>query len=710
MSDNDGLMLMNFTTESGPDNASSHRRVKVTGGKWKERRKLKMKLEGRPLRPKRPAAAVEEAPAAAVPEGSAIEPAAKRPRGRNERAPKDVPPQPANAQVVSSLFTSTRAITTSVNDHERASNDVAPSNAPLLQDTFEALGVRGTLLEHLTGKMKIQKPTKIQKMAIPEVLNGKADLFLHAQTGSGKTLAFLLPVLQTLLSLEQRIDRHSGCFAMIVTPTRELAAQIYGVISTLAQCCHYLVPCLLVGGERKKSEKARLRKGANFIVGTPGRMLDHLQNTKVAREQLPHSLRYLILDEGDKLMELGFEETLKSILEIVHSVACDNTRFPRLPQRIVHVLCSATRQGTVSKLGDIALTDPKVIAASDSTTDVSTVPDQLLQKIAIVPPKLRLVTLCAAISELSRKAPTETTTRTIVFISCADSVDFHYDVFSGLGGSHRDLVPGTVRELAAGSRALPCFSADSPPNTVFYKLHGSLPQAVRVATLRHFSSDAAATRGKHLVLFCTDVASRGLDLPRVSTVIEMDPPFAVEDHLHRIGRTARAGVAGESLLFLLPGEEEGYMEHIRAHHPRGWELLRYDRDLLAPAFAAPVARSDRPTTATDAAWDSNATTWHLNVERRVLEDPSAKDLAIKGYTSHIRAYATHISQEKRFFNVRCLHLGHLAKAFGLRERPKGMAAHRGKPATPKPKQDDARTKMLRMARQAVAQSNSEFNY
>ena len=159
----------------------------------------------------------------------------------------------------------------------------------------------------------------------------------------------------------------------------------------------------------------------------------------------------------------------------------------------------------------------------------------------------------------------------------------------------------------------------------------------------------------------------------------------------------------------------------------GWELLKFDEDLLKPAFSdIRVGRNDR--TKEDAEkrrkkdkdenleWDTNATTWHLNVERRLLEDSSFKNVAMRGYTSHVRAYATHISQEKKFFNVRCLHLGHLAKSFGLREKPKSMGALGSKQQLEenderkRNKKEDPKMKLIRMARKAVHQSASEFNY
>ncbi|SCV03360.1 LAMI_0H07536g1_1 [Lachancea mirantina] len=730
MAEDGDLMLMNIDIADYGDQIEPET-AKITGGRWKDRRKIKKMINGKKEGPKR--ASVDEGIVAEAKKVLDFDFGRKRAKIDEKTSTKtqqnggktsteNERPVTLNKQIVSSLFTSRREITTNFDDNKHSNQDsIDPSNAPLQQDSFSAMDIPEPLLTHITDSMKLEKPTRIQKMSIPTLMSKDNDLFLHAQTGSGKTLAFLVPIVARILRIEGRKDRKSGCMAMIIAPTRELASQIYSVLCHLTRCCHYLVPCLLIGGERKKSEKARLRKGCNFIVGTPGRILDHLKNTQVIKEQFASSLRYLVFDEGDKLMELGFEETINEILQFLYSIKLDTSNFPNLPSRLVHVLCSATLKGGANKLGKLALKNYQLISSGQKQQEVNSVPDQLVQMVAIVPPKLRLVTLAGFLnnvtaSHLQATDGNRKTMRTIVFLSCSDSVDFHYEVFSSSDENHTGLVGDTVRMLNRNNTILPCLkNAEEKPEVIFYKLHGSLSQQTRTATLHNFASDSETTRGKHLVMFCTDVASRGLDLPSVSTVIELDPPFTVEDHLHRIGRSARAGVRGEALLFLLPGEEEQYLERIKPFHPLGWKMLKFDQDILIPAFkGAVIKRSDGPATDEVTDWDSNATTWHLNVERRVLEDTPFKEAAAKGYTSHIKAYATHLSQEKKYFSLKNLHLGHLAKSFALRERPKalGAAGTKRKPdqtSDIKPK-ETAKAKMMRMARNALDQGSSEFNY
>lgn len=750
MSDDDG-MLLNFTTNLKPDVASADSTSnKITGGRWKDRRKLRMLMNkkkevvfsnGRdndavneiepPLRKR---AKKMDSLYAGLSNGHIDNEGTKVPDRKssgNNQHKKII----ASSEIVSSLFTSNRNIDTDINNNEIDETLlVNPSNAPLNDDGFDTMGINKQLVKHLKEKLRIKKPTSIQKTVIPHLsqVNLDNDLFIHAQTGSGKTMAFLLPIFNAILNMkDHEIDRKSGCFALIVAPTRELAQQIYSVANALVQCCHYLVPCLLIGGERKKSEKARLRKGCNFIIGTPGRILDHLQNTQSVKEQLSASLRYIILDEGDKLIELGFEETLTKILQFLHGIPLDLKKFPKLPKRIIHVLCSATKTGSVTKLGNVALKNYKLLSSgkdkNNNSKELMVAPDQLKQMITIVPPKLRLVTLGAELNNLTKQHfanidKTDDITRTMVFFSCSDSVEFHFEALTASNSNFTNIAGDSVRELKNNSDVFPCLKEMKDKSVIVYKLHGSLSQQMRTATLRHFASNNnSTTKGKHLIMLCTDVASRGLDLPHVGTVVEFDPPFSVEDHLHRIGRTARAGRSGSALLFLLPGEEEGYMDYIKQCHPLGWKLLKFDQDILKPSFTAiHVNRSDRKaskdidTSKKILDWDTNATTWHLNIERRILEDSQFKNLAIKGYSSYVRAYATHISVEKKFFNVKCLHLGHIAKSFGLRERPKTMGMQNKKIAEEdgqiKRTKENPKNVMFRNARMAVKESASEFNY
>lgn len=181
------------------------------------------------------------------------------------------------------------------------------------------------------------------------------------------------------------------------------------------------------------------------------------------------------------------------------------------------------------------------------------------------------------------------------------------------------------------------------------------------------------------------MASRGLDLPNLDLVIEYDPAFAKEDHLHRIGRTARLGRDGRATIFLLPGPEEEYVNVLRSSYKSTPDTSIAQSvtstsatEILKKGFAPSTGLVGTKSSGTD--HETLATKFQLDVERWVLSDPKVKELAKNGFQSHVRAYATHTAAERKYFDIKDLHLGHLAKAFGLRDAPAKMnvAGLRGK--------------------------------
>ena len=211
-----------------------------------------------------------------------------------------------------------------------------------------------------------------------------------------------------------------------------------------------------------------------------------------------------------------------------------------------------------------------------------------------------------------------------------------------------------------------------------YKLHGSLPQKTRTAIVRDFSSTNSSNSPS--LLLATDVASRGLDLPNLDLVIEYDPAFSSDDHLHRIGRTARLGREGRAVSFLLPGAEESYVDVLRSAYQSdsasGNASVTHTpcNDILRKGFT-PVG-TIQSTSPASANWEARATNFQLSIEQWVLSSPRTSEMARRAFQSHIRAYATHIVAERGYFDIKTLHLGHMAKAFGLREAPAGMMAGR----------------------------------
>lgn len=295
--------------------------------------------------------------------------------------------------------------------------------------------------------------------------------------------------------------------------------------------------------------------------------------------------------------------------------------------------------------------------------------------------------------------------KAIVFMSCADVVDFHFELFSRNQDreqqrksdeenkkdendekDEKDEKDEEKEKLSPHGTIAPGRAFSTPTNPVIlHRLHGSLPQNVRTATLGSFSRSTEAC-----VMICTDVASRGLDLPNVDLVVEYDPAFSSDDHTHRIGRTARVGRDGRALIFLQPGCEENYVEVLkRGYRDGGKALTRTDaNEILKRGFGGNDNKKKN--------WEERTTDWQMDVERWALDNPDYLEMARRAFQSHVRAYATHTAAERSMFNIKELHLGHLAKSFALRDRP-------GKINVPglRPGQEDTK-KDFKAARNGVA--------
>jgi ATP-dependent RNA helicase DDX31/DBP7 len=543
-------------------------------------------------------------------------PPAKKPRLEGAESVLKAGERRPLTQIISSLFTHNPPVEAPLQNAPPKSIS-KPSNAPLDGSLFTGLGLDPLITAHLNNKMNIHKPTSIQRAVLSSFLstsspeNSTRDVFIQSETGSGKTLSFLLPVLQDLLPLSSLsyIDRSIGTLAIIITPTRELAKQISEVLDTLlklrlrpeddagdddntsTRMTRWLVSGLLIGGATRAHEKARLRKGIPILVSTPGRLLDHLQNTSSFNVG---KCRWLILDEADRLMELGFEETIAGIMKSLsgrrrlalqavqegNGTEVDGWDWER-PRRTI--LCSATIREDVQKLAGTVLHNPLVIKAtkSDQPSDELspqpaktaspgsqkfTPPSQLMQKFIIVPLKLRLVGLVALLRSLLAKG--RRGSKIIVFMSCTDSVDFHWRL---IGASSLQVDEPSSSEADTSDEAQSSESSFERVKTrspllqgaSIYRLHGSLSTTARLSALHGFSTASAgnpktpASAGSSILL-CTSVASRGLDLPLVRAVIQYDLPTegGTTEYLHRVGRTARAGKGGEAWSMVAPSEAE----------------------------------------------------------------------------------------------------------------------------------------------------------
>ncbi|PMD13672.1 DEAD-domain-containing protein [Hyaloscypha hepaticicola] len=339
--------------------------------------------------------------------------------------------------------------------------------------------------------------TDIQSKALPLALKEK-DILGAAKTGSGKTLAFLIPVLENLY--RQKWTELDGLGALIISPTRELAIQIFEVLRKIGRY-HTFSAGLVIGGRSLQEEKERLGR-MNILVCTPGRMLQHMDQT--AAFEVDH-LQMLVLDEADRIMDMGFQASVDAIIE-------------HLPKQRQTMLFSATQTKKVSDLARLSLRDPEYVSVHEAAATAT--PTTLQQYYVLTPLPDKLDTLYSFIkSNLKSKI--------IVFMSSGKQVRFVYESF-------RHLQPGIP----------------------LLHLHGRQKQTARLDITSKFSAS------KNSCIFATDVVARGLDFPAVDWVIQMDCPEDADTYIHRVGRTARYERAGKAVLFLDPSEEEGMLKRL----------------------------------------------------------------------------------------------------------------------------------------------------
>ncbi|RKP28129.1 P-loop containing nucleoside triphosphate hydrolase protein [Syncephalis pseudoplumigaleata] len=341
-------------------------------------------------------------------------------------------------------------------------------------------------------KLGFKYATPIQRDAIPWALQGR-DIIGLAQTGSGKTAAFALPVLQALW------EKPSGLFACVLAPTRELAFQISETFEALGSVIG--VRCaVIVGGMDMMSQAIALSKKPHVIVCTPGRLQDHLENTKGFHLK---TLKYLVMDEADRLLDMDFGPKIDQILKVI-------------PRERNTYLFSATMTTKVAKLQRASLRNPVKVEVSTKYQTVNT----LLQYFLFFPFKHKDCYLVYLLNEMAGNSA-------IVFVrTCNDA----------------QRLSLLLRSL--GFPAIP--------------LHGQLSMDKRLAALNKFKA------GSRNVLIATDVASRGLDIPMVDVVLNYDIPTHSKEYIHRVGRTARAGRAGKSITLVTQYDVEllQRIEHI----------------------------------------------------------------------------------------------------------------------------------------------------
>ncbi|PYI25666.1 DEAD-domain-containing protein [Aspergillus indologenus CBS 114.80] len=469
------------------------------------------------------------------------------------------------------------------------------------------------------SSMGFTRMTPVQASAIPLFMAHK-DVVVEAVTGSGKTLSFLIPVVEKLLRLEEPLKKHH-VGAIIISPTRELATQIYNVLTSLLafhppsasvlnpaedadaprpkhlSSALKVVPQLLLGGSTTPAEDLStfLKRSPNVLVSTPGRLLELLSSPHVHCPQ--SSFEMLVMDEADRLLDLGFKDTLQNILR-------------RLPKQRRTGLFSASISEAVDQIVRVGLRNPvKVMVKVKGTSGAQDkrTPASLQMTYLTTPPLHKFATLPALLRSVE-----PTPQKTIFFVSTCSGVDYLAGILPLILGEDFQLIP----------------------------LHGKHQANVREKNFHRFLNCHTPA-----ILLTTDVASRGLDIPSVDLVVQIDPPSDPKTFIHRCGRAGRAGRKGLSVVLLHPGREEDYVSFLDVRK-------------------TPVVPYPKPLTVSDA--DAAAAT--KRARKAVLADRALHDRGQKAFVSWLRSYSKH--QASSIFRVADVDWEALGKAWALLKLPK----------------------------------------
>lgn len=490
----------------------------------------------------------------------------------------------------------------------RAWNDLEPPLSEWLIDALISMG--------------LVRMTPVQASTIP-LFMGNKDVVVEAVTGSGKTLAFLLPTIQRLLRLEEATKKHHIA-AIIISPTRELASQIYSVLVSLlafhGPSAPYLpeldcttsnhndhqspspstlkiVPQLLLGGTTTPAQDLStfLKTSPNVLVATPGRLLELLSSPHVHCPQ--SSFEVLVMDEADRLLDLGFQDDLRKIIQ-------------HLPKQRRTGLFSASVTEAVDQIIRVGLRNPVRVVVKVKSEDGSSekrTPASLQMCYIVTPAAQKLLTTVKLITSVDPSP-----FRSIIYLSTCAAVDYFQHIFPML---------------------LPDFAV--------VPLHGKHQPNVRQKNFAKFVNSTVPT-----VLVTTDVAARGLDIPSVDLVVQIDPPSDPKVFIHRCGRAGRAGRKGLAVTLISPGREEDYVP-----------FLAVRKTPIEPLKNPFIAISESETAARTSA-----------IRSFLLQDRALHDLAQRAFVSWVRAYSKHTASS--IFRIADLDWNGLANGWALLRLPR----------------------------------------
>ncbi|XP_057537144.1 DEAD-box ATP-dependent RNA helicase 17 isoform X2 [Amaranthus tricolor] len=537
--------------------------------------------------------------------------------------------------------------------------------------TFASLGLQPSLCDQLRERLGFETPTQVQAQAIPVILSGH-HVLVNAATGTGKTVAYLAPIIHHLHKYAPRIQRVDGTFALVLVPTRELCMQVYEILQKLLHRFHWIVPGYIMGGENRSKEKARLRKGITILVATPGRLLDHLKNTS---SFLHTNLRWLIFDEADRILELGFGKEIEEILDYFgsrkHNLSCEESGGSKISDfQRQNLLFSATLNEKVNHLAKISLENPVMIGLAerkvqknssskhfgsvgseevdeaehcvrvvDSSSGDYNLPSQLIQRYVKV--------LLSILKNLFEREPTQ---KVVVFFSSCDAVDFHYTLLKEFQWPQKE---NKEKQLFMNCKT--------------FRLHGNMEHEERKTTYHAIKTEKSA------LLLSSDVSARGLDFPKVRYIIQYDSPGEATEYVHRVGRTARLGQKGDSLLFLQPIETD-YLQDLKKH---GVSLTEYPLQKVLDSFPL-YGQKHLAKKFISVEMHPWLVALQKALEAFISAEAKLNKMAKAAFVSWVRAYTAHKAELKRIFTVKKLHLGHVAKSFALKDQPSlvGKSVHK----------------------------------
>ncbi|KAH8934145.1 hypothetical protein BDL97_18G067700 [Sphagnum fallax] len=378
-----------------------------------------------------------------------------------------------------------------------------PLLSHLSQTRFDKFNISPLSLKAIHEVMGFTTMTVVQDATLPAILKGQ-DVLAKAKTGTGKTVAFLLPAIETILKTRgsQGFAGRSPVNVVIICPTRELASQAAKEATMLMTFQKGLGVQVVIGGTNMNSETKRLgSQPCQILVGTPGRLLDHIESNPDVRKQL-QNVKVLVLDEADQLLDMGFRKSLDGIIKV-------------LPQQRQTLLFSATVPAQVHSMSQIALKKDHVFIDTVGEEDEET-HAKVKQEYLIVPLEKQLSTIYALLTEHASQEPKF---KVLVFCTTARVTALMAELYKKLG-----------------------------LNTL--EIHSRKSQVFRTRV----SDEFRKSRGG-VIMFTSDVSARGVDYPDVTLVVQVGTPSGREQYIHRLGRTGRAGKEGQGVLLLMPWEE-----------------------------------------------------------------------------------------------------------------------------------------------------------